>query len=238
VDWSAPWLAHLRQRGQALANSVQQGATVRDALNQAELAPVRFVPQSDLPSGVAYEDYIFRTGRCPTRDGAHDFFNGLCWLHFPLIKQQLNRIQAAQIAAAGIQGERGRVRDAATLLDENGALFQGPDALWEALLEKDWQRLFVDLRPLWAQAQVLLLGHALMEKLMFPRKGMTAHVYRAQREPTSAAQLDQWVARDVSASQLERKPFAPLPVLGIPRWWCANEDPGFYRDAAVFRATA
>ncbi|MFN7122209.1 MAG: DUF3025 domain-containing protein, partial [Hydrogenophaga sp.] len=32
------------------------------------------------------------------------------------------------------------------------------------------------------------------------------------------------------------KPFTPLPVLGVPGWWPANEDAGFYADASVFRA--
>ena len=31
------------------------------------------------------------------------------------------------------------------------------------------------------------------------------------------------------------KPFLPLPVLGIPGWWPANEDLEFYRDKQVFR---
>lgn len=151
-------------------------------------------------------------------------------------KQKLNQIQAAQIAAAGIGAVRGRVRDAATLLDENGAIFQGPDALWEALLARDWQRLMVELRPLWAQAQLLLLGHALLEKLMAPRKGMTAHVYRAQARVTPLAELDRWLAQDLSADKLALKPFAPLPVLGVPGWYPLNENPDFYRDAAVFRS--
>ena len=235
IDWSAPWLAPYQLRGEPVATAVLQGATVCDALNREMSAPMRFVPQSELPSGRAYEDHIFRTGNCPTRDGVHDFFNGLCWLHLPLSKQKLNRIQAAQISAMGIQHVRGRVRDAATLLDENGAIFQGPDALWAALLAKDWQRLFVQLRPLWAQAQLLLLGHALMEKLLAPRKGMTAHVYRAQAAVTPLAELDRWLAQGLSADKLALKPFAPLPVLGVPGWCPANADPAFYRDAAVFR---
>jgi hypothetical protein len=236
IDWCAPWLAPYQQRGEPAATLVEQGATVCDALNSAASAPVRFVPQSELPVGRAYEDHIFQTGNCPTRDGPHDFFNGLCWLHLPLTKQKLNRIQAAQIAAAGITGVRGRVRDAATLLDENGAIFQGPDALWQALLAKDWQRLLVELRPLWAQAQLLLLGHALMEKLLTPRKSMTAHVYRAQTCVTPLAELDRWLAQDLSADKLALKPFAPLPVLGVPGWCPANADLAFYRDAAVFRS--
>jgi hypothetical protein len=42
--------------------------------------------------------------------------------------------------------------------------------------------------------------------------------------------------QDLSAEKLAGKPFAPLPVLGVPHWWAANEDPMFYADAQVFRA--
>ena len=45
-------------------------------------------------------------------------------------------------------------------------------------------------------------------------------------------------AHDVSADKLALKPFAPLPVLGLPGWCSANEDADFYRDAAVFRTPA
>jgi len=53
---------------------------------------------------------------------------------------------------------------------------------------KDWQRLFVDLRPLWCQAHLVLFGHALLEKLVVPRKSITAHVYRvlADARPSTA----------------------------------------------------
>jgi hypothetical protein len=34
---------------------------------------------------------------------------------------------------------------------------------------------------------------------------------------------------------LAAKPFANLPVLGVPGWWPPNEAPGFYQDPAVFR---
>ena len=39
----------------------------------------------------------------------------------------------------------------------------------------------------------------------------------------------------VSAEVLRQKPFTPLPVLGVPGWWPANEATGFYADAQVFR---
>ena len=207
------------------------------ALNSAvPSAPVQFVPQSALPAGEAYEAFIHRTGQVPTRDGLHDFFNGLCWLHFPLTKRRLNQLQAAQIAESGIQPVRGPARDGLTVFDENAAFFQGPDALWDALAAKDWQSLFVTLRPLWAQAHLVLFGHALLEKLVSPRKPITAHVYRAQTATNSIADLDAWMAADLSAEKLATKPFAHLPVLGVPGWWPANEDPSFYADASVFRA--
>jgi hypothetical protein len=235
IDWSAPWLAPWRATGEAVAHSVRCGMAQPDALNQAALAPVCFVPQSELPGGMAYEQYIFDTARVPTRDGLHDFFNGLVWQGFPLTKKRLNALQAAQIGRTGIQPVRGPARDALTVFDENAALLQAPDALWQALAAKDWPRLFGDLRPLWGQARLLLFGHALMEKLVAPRKSMTAHVYRVLAADTSIDSMDAWLARDLSADKLAAKPFAHLPVLGVPGWWAANDDPAFYRDASVFR---
>lgn len=238
IDWSAPWLAPYAAVGQGAAAQVAAGVSGAQALNAA-LAPhsaaVCFVPQADLPAGEAYESYIFRRNCCPTREGLHDFFNGLAWLQFPLTKRRLNHLHVAQIAQTGIQPVRGPARDGLTVFDENAAFLQAPDALWDALAAKDWRRLFVDLRPMWAQAHLVLFGHALIEKLVSPRKAITAHVYRAQAASHSIADLDAWMAADVNADKLASKPFAHLPVLGVPGWWAANEDPAFYDDASVFR---
>lgn len=235
IDWAAPWLAPWRSRGEKVAQGVRAGMTQPAALNQAALAPVCFVPQSALPAGLAYEQYIFDSGCVPTRDGLHDFFNGLVWHGFPLTKARLNALQAVQIKRTGIQPERGPARDALTVFDENAALLQAPDALWDALVAKDWQRLFVELRPMWQQAHLVLFGHALMEKLVTPRKSITAHVYRVQATGRSMACMDAWLAQDLNAEKLATKPFAHLPVLGVPGWWAANNDPAFYREASVFR---
>ena len=238
IDWIAPWLAPYVAMGQGACLRVASGESNADALNA--LAPlaapsVRFVSQSDLPAGEAYESYIFRSARCPTREGLHDFFNGLAWLHFPHTKRRLNQLHVVQIAQTGIQPVRGPARDGLTVFDENAAFLQAPDALWDALAAKDWHRLFVDLRPLWAQAHLVLFGHALLEKLVSPRKAITAHVYRSQGAIYSIANLDTWMAADLSAQKLASKPFAHLPVLGVPGWWAENEDPAFYDDASVFR---
>nr|WP_296017828.1 DUF3025 domain-containing protein [uncultured Acidovorax sp.] len=243
IDWSAPWLAPWRGLGRPVAQQVQGGCPVAQALHAAApagAAPVAFAPQAELPSGVAYEQYIRNTRRVPTRDNLHDFFNGLVWLHFPQTKRRLNELQAGAIAADGVRAVRGPLRDALTVFDENGALLQAPDALWNALRARDWLRLFIDLRPLWSEARLVLFGHALMEKLVTPRKPMVAHVYQAPRAIDLIAKealsgLDTWLAQAVHPAAWAAKPFTPLPVLGVPGWWPANEVPAFYDDALVFR---
>ena len=240
IDWTAPWLQDWRTPGQGVAARVEQGATVAEALNASKVydAPRRFVAQSGLPPGVAYEQHIFDTGSVPTREGLHDFFNGLVWLQFPRTKARLNALHVAQIAHTGIQPVRGPARDALTLLDENGALLHAPDALWNALLAKDWQRLFMTLRPLWQQARLVLFGHALTEKLVTPRKPITAHVLRVLCAGQTLLEMDCWLAGQLSPAWLARKPFAHLPVLGVPGWWPGNADADFYADRAVFRAAS
>ena len=230
IDWRAPWLAPYAQTAHGVS-----GSNVANALNAAPKSPVRFVPQSDLPNGQPYEQFIFDTQTVPTRDNLHDFFNGLCWLTFPHTKRRLNQLQAERLAIDGVQQLRGPVRDALTLFDENAAFFMAPQILWDALLTKNWHRLFVDLRPVWQHAQLVLFGHALLEKLVNPRKPITAHVYRVQNAIYSIAELDDWIARDITAGKLACKPFAPLPVLGVPGWWADNENLSFYEDIVVFR---
>ena len=235
IDWGAPWLSAVRDLGVRVQREVFDGKPVAEALNVFSTASFRFAPQSDLPEGTAYEQHIWDTRRVPTRDNLHDFFNGLVWLRFPHTKRRLNQLQAQAIAADGVQAVRGPLRDALTVFDENGAVLQAPEALWDALRARDWQRLFIDLRPLWGQARLVLFGHALLEKLVSPRKPMVAHVYQAPIAIKSIANLDAWLAQAVQPQLWAAKPFAPLPVLGVPGWWPANEAPGFYADAQVFR---
>jgi len=233
IDWNAPWLSGYRAMGEALARQVAQGRSCAEALTGAE-GPLRFVPQAELPPGMAYEQFIYEQQRVPTRDGLHDFFNGLVWLRFPSAKHRLNQLQAAQIAADGVLPVRGPVRDAITVFDENAALLQAPDALWDALAARDWPQLFTTRRHFWGQARLTLFGHALLEKLVQPRKAITAHVYRVPLD-LALDGLDAWLAQDLDAPRLAGKPFVPLPVLGVPGWWPQNEDRDFYADAQVFR---
>jgi Protein of unknown function (DUF3025) len=243
IDWSQPWFAPWRELGEPTACQALQQQSVAEALNtitytgKREANEVNFVPQSALPEGQAYEDFIFKTAQVPTRDGLHDFFNGLCWHRFPLAKRRLNQLQAAEIETQGIRATRGPVRDALTLFDENVVLMHAPDEVWASLQARDWLKLFVDLREQWQQVHLVLFGHALLEKLVTPYKSITGHVYRVDSHvnPRDEAALDAWLVQDLQPAKLATKPYEPLPVLGVPGWWPANEDRTYYEDVNVFR---
>lgn len=240
IDWSAPWFATVAAEGRAVAaaNDWREAlcaAAREQGLRNAAGRPVRFAAP-DAAGARAYEEHIGLTGEVPTRDNRHDFFNALVWLAFPRTKARLNALQAAAIAAAGVGARRGPLRDAATLIDENAVLLVTlrPELL-EALRRHDWRRLFVAERSAWHTAiRPLVFGHALMDKLVSPYKGITAHALPVALPPTSTReQVDAAVADALDAATATRV-LLPLPVLGIPGW-ADNGDAGYYDDAAVFR---
>jgi hypothetical protein len=269
IDWQAPWFVPWAALGQPVCAAVVSGHSVAQALNHAAQrlghADLSFVPQSELPKGQAYEAFIHAQQRIPTRDNLHDFFNGLCWLRFGRSKRRLNQLQAQDIARQGVTQQRGALRDALTVFDENAILLQAPDGLWQALIAHDWPSLFVQQRQQWEQARVEVFGHALLEKLVQPYVAITGHAWRvgsppvttaplveprapaiptqtqtqihspAHAAPDADAQLDAWLCDSLQEDHLRRKAFAPLPVLGVPGWWVPNETEGFYAQTHVFR---
>jgi hypothetical protein len=227
-----PWLVPLSTLGASVIERVRSG-TVAAAIDStaAGVAQLpKFVEHDELAAGEAYEAFIARTQRVPTRNNAHDFFNALMWMSYPQTKWRLNALQAQEIARLGTRGPRGALRDALTLFDENAALLQAPGELIEALCARQWKTLFVEQRSLWREARLVLFGHALLEKLLRPRKAITAHVWIVDDV------VDVAVAASLDPERLVAKPFAPLPVLGVPGWWPENESPSFYDDPTVFRA--
>ncbi|RGE45882.1 DUF3025 domain-containing protein [Comamonas testosteroni] len=237
----------LREWGMRAEQLIRYGLTVAEALQQVAdakggLAGWQFVEQQALPADMAYEAFIHAKRQIPTRHHLHDFFNGLIWLHWPLLKQQLNAMQAAEIARQGVGAQRGRLRDAITVLDENGGLLLAPHALCEALQQRRWQDLFMQHRAQWQQACFLPIGHALLEKLVQPRKAITAHVIcvplAQQAGMASVAQADAWLSEELrrSTCNLASKPYLPIPIAGIPGWWHESQNFSFYDDSLVFRA--
>jgi hypothetical protein len=128
------------------------------------------------------------------------------------------------------------VRDAATLIDESGLLLATDDAsVIEALHAHDWDALFGRARSRWGRSiRCLVFGHAVLDKLGTPYKGLTAAVLPLPY-CASLAEFDAAAARFIASADLAPRQLPHLPVLGIPGWWPANEAPAFYDDAAVFR---
>lgn len=229
IAWERPWLAPYRELGEAARQAAAAGANLIQVLNALRSAAApQFVPAHEQGTQ-AYEAFIAQTGHVPTRDNLHDFFNALVWLRFPALKRRLNVLHAAEIFRHGVVERRGAVRDALTLFDENGALFCAPPTLTQALQQRDWSELFVTKRALWGETQLVIVGHALLEKLVQPRKASTAHVWFARQSWCAGA--DDAVPDVDPCSRAD----APLPVLGVPHWWPENQAPEFYADPAVFR---
>lgn len=249
IDWDKPWLAPMRELGMSVLQAgdwrtaIGMQAAKQGLCNHRGL-PIRFVPQADLPANTAYETFINQTGGVPTRDNLHDFFNALIWLNFPLMKRQLNRLQAEEIARnPGVLPQRGLARDVATIFDENAAIFVTADpGLIDALREHRWQDLFIRHRQQFGAAcEVKLFGHALIEKLVNPFKAITAHAWPIVADKRyfslSEEERRQWLDQAISPllrSDITMGAYSPLPVLGVPRWH-ERQDEDFYGDVTVFR---
>ncbi|OGB20404.1 MAG: hypothetical protein A3I66_18245 [Burkholderiales bacterium RIFCSPLOWO2_02_FULL_57_36] len=254
IDWERPWLTPLRP----IAHTILQSENWRQALNTAAASlqnhrglPIRFVPQADLPPKISYEAFISDTGQVPTRDNLHDFFNALMWLTFPKTKAQLNALQAAEITKTAMAPidipsdglRRGKIRDAATIFDENAALIITRDPkLVAALRNHEWHHLFITGREAFLHdCEVWLFGHALVEKLVSPYKAITAHArviaagneFFVMRPKDKQAWIDEQGRRELLLG-LSTADFLPLPVLGVPGWF-ENQDYAFYGDTNVFR---
>ena len=253
IDWQRPWLSHLRELGVMIAGSSDWMSTANQVASQrgvcnANAKPISFVPQEDIADLSGYESHIYSTGEIPTRNNLHDFFNALMWLQFPKIKQTLNRMQYDEIERmlriSPATTERGKQRDAATLFDENCAIVISSDlSFLDALKARQWKQvLMVDPQQFSKRCEIILFGHALLEKLTAPYKAITAHVWSVNVEShwfefSSEEQrswVDQKVAEDL-AKGFVSSDFNHLPVVGVPGWWLDQTD-DFYDDATVFRS--
>ena len=239
----------------------QQPLKTKAAANNApnhQAQTLRFVLQDALPEGEAYESFIATTGNIPTRDNLHDLFNGSIWLTFPKTKALLNYYHMCEIAKKGISASRGRVRDTITVFDENGAiLVTAEPSIGEALVDFDWQISLITSRASWdnpqklnsgSQSAVYIFGHALLEKLLQPRKPLCAHSVVIHVRPEFFAlemservqyvdnQLANYMDNLLSQEDVTPRKLSPLPILGVPHFWAENADPSFYDDSQVFRS--
>lgn len=240
IDWCAPWFAPIAGQGRVVAASRDWRESLNQAAEAAHLSNasgqrITFCENNAIDE--AYETHIARTGRVPTRRNLHDLFNALIFLRFPKAKARLNQLQSTAIARDGIRAVRGTLRDAATLVDENGVLLVTNRLdIVELLVRRNWVELFQKQRAAWGHAvQVVAFGHALLEKLQQPYKAITAHALHIALAPASSLdEIDRYMAARLD-ERLKPSDLMPLPVLGIPGWWAGNESPDFYSDPVVFR---
>jgi hypothetical protein len=212
-------------------------------------AAIRFVPPAATRGASAgYEIRIFETGEVQTRPGNwHDLFNALVWLAFPKTKAVLNRHHRGEIIARRGEPRRGTARDVLTLFDEGGVVVAASDAELSALLrEFRWKELFWTRRAAVLRSMRFhVFGHAIYEKALEPRKGVTAKALILDVEPAlcdapigrQVAELDARAAAYFSDPHalISTRSLAPLPILGVPGWEPGNEREEYYDDASQFR---
>ena len=218
-----------------------------------------FICQSELSdSAEYYEQYIFAYQRIPTRpNNWHDLFNALVWLQFPRTKRLLNQQHMADINQFGLNPRTLR-RNNLTHFDECGVIVTVEmDDEYHALLarhidplallsEHQWQQVFIDYRHLWGnQLNSFMFGHANLEMLLQPFIGLTGKwlalpvpVGFSQRDyATQVAIVDELLAAEIAQNNIfaTKRLLKPLPLLGIPGYCAANQQPAYYANQEYFR---
>ncbi len=187
-----------------------------------------------------YDAFIDAQGVIPTRTrNWHDLYNALIWCALPMTKWAIHRAQAAPPDRGAGSTGRTPLQNQLTHLDERGVVvFSSSQELLELVRALRWQELFLAQRRAWNRDLVpLALGHALLESLLDPYIGLVGHCLlvhtRMAPSQLSRAQQDAELRARIAGADIE---LHPLPVLGIPGWFAANEDDAFYASERYFRS--
>jgi Protein of unknown function (DUF3025) len=245
--------AHVLDTPGASLDTLQRALAARAApITTHGGAPLRFVPQGGKPNRFEerYEPRIYLKGEMQVSVATpHDVMNALAWLAFPRAKAALNaRHYGAQLRRqADDTPNRAPEQDALTLFDEGGVVVaSGDEHLLALLRDFQWKELFWRNRErVVAAMRFFLFGHALYEKAMRPFAGISGRALLLGVDGAflSASLTDQVdaVDRRVAAHLMDEahlqttRELAPVPVLGVPGWWPANNAEAFYDNAQVFR---
>jgi len=173
-------------------------------------------------------------------DNLHDTMNAVVWHTFPRTKRAISEIHVS-LGAANTANGRPRRRDVLTLFDEAGAIIVSQRDDLKALHQShEWKALFVEHRAEFTQdTRVILFGHGTLEQLgAKPHQGLTVKALWLPLAPsTPLPEIDAWMAERIANGALlaadEHR--LPLPILGVPEWFTANDQPTCYDDTDVFR---
>lgn len=257
VKQQAPFTQLYHRLDELLRGNIEQlclGGELLESIKQqlTQPLPLQFVEQHVYHDDTRfYEQIIFEDKQVPTRANWHDFFNGLVWLQFPLTKRYFNQVHYEEISEHGVK-KRTAVRDRITHFDECGlVLFTHCEQLEHDIAEHNWQTVFVNNSAQWHRSIVpVIIGHALWEMLLNPHIGLTAKVkvcvLPAQHPVFSQtntvlqseinALLDQYLQQCLKRDQdfFRKKPWLPLPLLGIPQWSPFHQNAEFYANKNYF----
>lgn len=211
--------------------------------------PIRFVPPAAPgPDQPCYEERIAASGEVPTRGANwHDLFNAVVWIAFPRSKSALNARHGVARAARAESSRRSPVEDTLAGFDESGVAVACAEPELEALLRGfRWRELFWESRErVRAGMRFFLFGHGLCEAALSPFIGLTGKgvIVTMEQDFFGAAPAAQLDALDRRLAALIADPgwllapreLAPVPLLGVPGWWPANETESFYADTNYFR---
>lgn len=173
-------------------------------------------------------------------DNLHDTMNAIVWHTFPRTKRIISEIHVS-LGAANTANGRPRRRDVLTLFDEAGAIIVSQRDDLKALHQShEWKALFVEHRAEFQKdTRVILFGHGTLEQIgAKPYQGLTVKALWLPLPPAvSLPEIDDWMAARIANGALlaadEHR--LPLPILGVPGWFAANEAPECYDDVDVFR---
>ena len=257
VDWlSRPYFSHLKTLFELQeCNDFPDIAVLNQWAQERTISEVQFVCDDAIQAGdyaaqtegLYYEEIIARCNFIPTRkNNWHDLFNALIWLLFPKSKKALNQLHMAEISEYGLN-PRTAVRNRVTHFDEcGGVLIFTDDTHLKALQEHRWVEAFVEGKLFWQQStQLFMFGHANYEMLLDPYLGLTGKYVAIQVASSfyqlsieqQYAWLDDTLLERIEQGQLfaQKGALKPLPLLGIPGWDAANEDPAYYANREYFR---
>jgi hypothetical protein len=241
-----PWLTHYRDLLDELGVDPWKASSAEFVARCNEIARLRslsfrFVrPLRNRKSAARiYQERIVSQGEVETHDTLHDSVNALVWLRFPQAKFAISRLHVAEFEMRH-EPVRTRRQDAATLLDEHGAVFIATDPIWfDDVRHHRWTSMWIDRREVFIEAtQTVVFGHGLLARLPSPHRGLTAHAL-AILIPKEEFEIDNLDSRVASAIEALAVPgnLMPLPVMGLPEW-SADQDVRFYSDTTVFRVPA
>ncbi len=120
-------------------------------------------------------------GRLPTRpNNLHDFLNILTWLAFPQLKKAITESLCNMHKDKAISDPQ---RRAFVHFDENGAILQGTHVhALSDLQNHHWEEAAKSIESF----NLIIVGHGLLEKLMQPYSGITAHTFLVEFVNTGA----------------------------------------------------